>query len=95
MSFSLQLQKEALLDLASQFTQLRLTLFSLYLDSKDRRGVWFRVTYRSLWAENWDSVSAENPLFPKLLPLLNGGSTGPCTFSLTLLELIFPFDPIF
>jgi hypothetical protein len=34
MSFSLQLQKEVLLDLVSQFTLFLLTMFLLYLDSK-------------------------------------------------------------
>jgi hypothetical protein len=39
MSFSLQLQKEVLLDLVSQLTLLLLTMFLLYLDSKGRWGV--------------------------------------------------------
>jgi hypothetical protein len=38
MSSSLQLQKEALLDLVSQLTQFLLTLFLLYLDSKGQVG---------------------------------------------------------
>jgi hypothetical protein len=39
MSFSLQLQKEVLLDLFSQLTLLLSTRFLLYLDSKGRWGV--------------------------------------------------------
>jgi hypothetical protein len=62
---SLQLQKEALLDLISQLTQFLLTLFLLYLDSKGRWGGFrIRFTYRSPGAENQGSESAENPLFP-------------------------------
>jgi hypothetical protein len=38
MSFSLQLQKEALLDLFSQLTLLLRTRFFLYLDSKEGGG---------------------------------------------------------
>jgi hypothetical protein len=65
MPSSLQLQKEALLDLSSQLTQLLLTLFLLYLDSKGRWGrFWIRFTYRSPGAENQGSESVENPLFP-------------------------------
>jgi hypothetical protein len=48
MSFSLQLQKEVLLDLFSQFTLLLLTMFLLYLDSKGRWGGCFGLHTDSL-----------------------------------------------
>jgi ABC-type sulfate transport system permease component len=66
MSSSLQLQKEALLDLVSQLTQLLLTLFLLYLDSKGRWGGGFGSELRTdLFGQKIGVVRAQKILsFP-------------------------------
>jgi hypothetical protein len=64
MSFSLQLQKEALLKLFSKLTIPLTSKFFLYLDSKGQVGVGFWITYRLFWAESRGSENAENPQFP-------------------------------
>jgi hypothetical protein len=53
-------------------SRFSLTAYSVLVNSispilrfKRAGGVWMRVTYQSLWAENRGSESAENPQFPK------------------------------
>jgi hypothetical protein len=65
MSFSLQLQKEALLKLNPQLRLSLLSKFFLKLFSKGRWGGGvFGVTYRLLWVESRGSESVENPPSP-------------------------------
>jgi hypothetical protein len=64
MSFSFQLQKEALLKPFSKFTIPLTSKFFLYLVSKGRWGWGFGVTYRLLWAESRGSEIVENPQSP-------------------------------
>jgi hypothetical protein len=59
MSFSLQLQKEALLKLLSKLTLPLTTKFFSYLDSKGQVG-WGL----GLWVESQGSENVENPQSP-------------------------------
>jgi hypothetical protein len=65
MSSSLQLQKEALLDLVSQLTQFLLTLFLLYLDSKGKWGCFGSELRTDLFGQKIGVVRAQKILsFP-------------------------------
>jgi hypothetical protein len=64
MSFSLQLQREALLDLFSHLTLLLLTMFLLHLDSKGRWGVGVLGYVPIPLGKNRGSETVENPQFP-------------------------------